>query len=821
VIPLGLRLVVNGGREAITRLVILTVAVGLGVGLLLTAVAATNAAVTWNNRHAWFWTGTSAVPVQPAAAGTAPLWWHPVGDFFDGQQIERFDVAAAGASSPVPPGLPRDPAPGTYYASPALIALLRTTPANELADRYPGHLAGAIGDAALPSPDTLAIVVGRTPAQLAQTPNTVQVTSVNDVMPRNFFMNQCSGPGCPPVPNPTGLSYFPLEPGGGANSIDLLLAVVALAILTPVLIFIGTATRLSAARREERFAAMRLAGATRGQVSLIAAIESTTAAVLGTAIGFGIFLLLRIPVAAIPFIGQPFFPGELTLSLPDILLVAISVPAFAAVAARLALRRVNISPLGVARRARPKPPLAWRATPLAAGLAELGFWTVHGHPASIPGQIQAFASSFFLILIGLFIAGPWLTMAAARVMARWTSRPATLIAARRIGDDPKAAFRAVSGLVLALFITTAAVVAITTQDAKDTTRFGTVAQTNLVTDQIAKESIAPATVQPSSRASRSNGTPVRSRRGVNSHGGDTPGPILTGAGPAAPAATLAARLSAVHGVQGVAVLRADPGLTIPGTFHDLNIDAQGNGIPIPADVISCAQLAAVPVLGRCPAGATAAAVPAGLFGNNAALNFTAATGFTWPAANVPAARLDALGVDAIAVETDGSTAAIEQARTLFESAPAYLVLSAPSTLVDWVTADDAKNNGYQQLANVVILASLPIAGCTLAAGIAGGLADRKRPFSMLRLAGARLVTLRQVVALEGAVPLLSVAAVAIGMGFAGAAMFATEAQNHPMVPPGIGYYLLTAAGIIVSLGIIGATFPLLARITGPEVARNE
>ena len=51
-------------------------------------------------------------------------------------------------------------------------------------------------------------------------------------------------------------------------------------------------------------------------------------------------------------------------------------------------------------------------------------------------------------------------------MARWTSRPGTLIAARRLADDPRAAFRAVSGLVLALFITTVAVVAITTQNAK-------------------------------------------------------------------------------------------------------------------------------------------------------------------------------------------------------------------------------------------------------------------------------------------------------------------------------------------------------------------
>jgi len=71
------------------------------------------------------------------------------------------------------------------------------------------------------------------------------------------------------------------------------------------------------------------------------------------------------------------------------------------------------------------------------------------------------------------------------------------------------------------------------------------------------------------------------------------------------------------------------------------------------------------------------------------------------------------------------------------------------------------------------------------------------------------------------VPLLFVAAVAIGTGFGAAAMYASEAQQHPMVPPGAAYYLLTAAGIVVSLGIIAATFPLLARITGPEAARNQ
>ena len=61
-----------------------------------------------------------------------------------------------------------------------------------------------------------------------------------------------------------------------------MLGVTAVALLFPVLVFIGTATRLSAARREQRFAAMRLVGATPRQISVVAAVESTVAAVAGT-----------------------------------------------------------------------------------------------------------------------------------------------------------------------------------------------------------------------------------------------------------------------------------------------------------------------------------------------------------------------------------------------------------------------------------------------------------------------------------------------------------------------------------------------------------
>jgi hypothetical protein len=394
------------------------------------------------------------------------------------------------------------------------------------------------------------------------------------------------------------------------------------------------------------------------------------------------------------------------------------------------------------------------------------------------------------------------------VMARLANRPATLIAARRLADDPRAAFRAVSGLVLALLITTAAVVAIATQDTVNQTRFGTGTVVNMLTSQLADQQ--PDGSGENVHVQTANGQPV----------GAQTEPASTGAGSAASVAPLTARLQAVAGVQSVVVVRADPGLSIPGAFQGLGENGNGPATPVPAGVIACPQLATMPALGRCPAGAVAAAFPEQGF-NGPLFGFWNLSGVVWPAVNITASRLDGLGVDAVNVGTTGSVSAVERARTVLENAYPDTTINAPSTIGDLIEKDNSTNSDYQQLANVVILVSLAIAGCTLAAGIAAGLADRKRPFSLLRLTGARLATLRRVVALEGAVPLLAVAVVAIGTGFGGAAMNAALQQGHPIVAPGAAYYVITAGGILVALGVIAATFPLLSRITGPEAARNE
>ena len=696
-------------------------------------------------------------------AGTDPLWWSISGDEFGGQQIVRVDAAATGPTSPVPPGIPRDPAPGQYYASPALASLLRSTPADELADRYPGRLAGPIGDAALPSPDSLYIIIGRTAAQMARTPGTIEVTGFATALP-----------GFGGARNPKGLNITPPQQGVGAGGVDLILSVVALALLTPLLIFIATATRLSAARREQRFAAMRLVGARPRQISLIATVESTVAAVAGVAAGFGLFFVLRIPLAAVPFTGEPFFPADMSLSLADILVVALGVPVAAALVARLALRRVQISPLGVARRVTPEPPRAWRVIPLLAGLAWLGFFVVHGRPTSVSGQIGALVPGCLLILIGLIIAGPWLTMTGARIMARHASRPGPLIAARRLADDPRAAFRAVSGLVLALFITTVAIAGNATQDAKEGHPVGWAAASSVLVDDLAGQPL-PVLGQPSNQP-------------------------LTAPASARTLAPLLARLGRIRGVEAVIAVRSDGASTLPrallgGSIAGFPSAYQETG-PVPAGVVPCSELARAPGLGRCPAGAAAVWFPKFL---DAAPPAKSLAKITWPAADVPARELAGRGLDSIDIVTDGSRSAVEQARTALANANAYPSLGTPMTLGEVTAQLTSIANAYQQLVDVVILASLAIAGCTLAAGIAAGLADRKRPFSLLRLTGARLRMLRSVVALESAVPLLAVAAVSIGVGFIGAAMFASVQLQHPLVAPGAGYYLLTAAGIVASL----------------------
>lgn len=761
-IRLGLRLTLAGGREAATRLAMIVIAVAIGVGLLLSTLAGLKAVNAQNARYAWLETGAAGSSASGAAPTVRdPLWWRLSADYFQGREIGRVDVAATGPDSPVPPGIVRLPGPGQFYASPALTDLLRRTPAAELGDRYPGTQAGTIGAAALPSPGSLLIVIGRTAADVSREPGAHRVLSISTTVP-----SKCN-------------DACVLGVGVNKNGIILILSVVVAALLFPVLVFIAGATRLSAARREQRFAAMRLVGATPRQISVIATVESAVATVIGVAAGFGVFFALRPAVAKIPFTGETFFTGDLSLSMRDVLLVALGIPVAAAVAARLALRRVSISPLGVTRRVSPRAPRAWRLVPLLAGIAELSYFAyvrdIGAHSGATPTfEAVAFLGGVLLIMAGLVIAGPWLTMLGSRIVARRASRPATLIAARRLADNPQAGFRAISGLVLAVFVGSCAtgIIAAIVAYNGGSAGFGAAGSGTLID-----------TFWEPQQAHRTTSIP---------------------------AATMN-RLSSIHGVTGVAVIR-DQRVSLP--------DAGPNTIVGTApvqEVVSCAELAGVPAFGHCPPGAATVLISPDYgygLGSRSAMPER-----TWPPADVSVTRLQHLPVDTVAVGTDGSSTAVERARTVLDRA--FTRTFAPETLSESQADNNRLLDDYRRLAEVVILASLPIAGCSLAVSIAGGLAERKRPFSLLRLAGAPLGILRRVIGLEAAAPLMITAAASAGAGLLAAHLFLRAQLNETLQAPGMSYYAVLLAGLAASTAVIASTLPLINRITGPEVARNE
>lgn len=245
-------------------------------------------------------------------------------------------------------------------------------------------------------------------------------------------------------------------------------------------------------------------------------------------------------------------------------------------------------------------------------------------------------------------------------------------------------------------------------------------------------------------------------------------------------------------------------------IHTVSHPGPGESEP---GAVACAQLAATPALGRCPAGTATVAM-----GGDGAWSRGGVDGQVWPAAAVSVARLRQLPVQAVVVATDGP-AAVERARTVLELANPYHM--TPLTVTENINQGLKLSHAYQRLADVVILTSLPIAGCGLAVSAAAGLSERARPFSLLRLAGTPVGLPRRVVALENAVPLLALAVVSIGTGFLASGLFLRSQLGEKLQAPTLSYYALVLAGLVASLAIIASTLPMLSRATGPEVARNE
>jgi predicted lysophospholipase L1 biosynthesis ABC-type transport system permease subunit len=171
------------------------------------------------------------------------------------------------------------------------------------------------------------------------------------------------------------------------------------------------------------------------------------------------------------------------------------------------------------------------------------------------------------------------------------------------------------------------------------------------------------------------------------------------------------------------------------------------------------------------------------------------------------------------VVTDGRASTIERVRTQLELA---FPGAEAQTGRDLFAAENQQLHDTEHLADVALLVTLLIAGCSLAVSVAGGLVERKRPFALLRLAGVRLRELHRVVFAEAAAPLLIVSAVSVALGFAVDAILVDLVGGRQTFHlPTIGFWVSLVGGLACALAIVAATLPLLDRVTSVETARFE
>ena len=745
-IRLGLHFTLRGAKEGKIRLLLTSLGVALAVALLLFTLGGFNALKARDVRAAWLDTGEANRQPSVDENSSDPLWWRRSWDMFDGRQIALVEVAATGPHSPLVPGLDQQPQPEEFYVSPALEKLLAETPDELLGARFPETITGVLGEEALESPVSLVAVIGRSAAELGKTVITADGAEVSTAM------------------QVRSLETAPAE-HNYTEILRLVLGIGAVGLMLPVLVFVITSTRLAAARREERLAALRLVGATPGQVNLIASVEAGLAALTGTVLGFLFFYAFRPLAARIPFTGEPFFTSDVSLGWLAGIGVAVGVPVAAVAAGILTLRRVHVSPLGVTRKAPAPKPSALRSLALLIPLLAMGLLFAPGlfdHSFSISTVLVLFAA----VAVGIVIAGPWLTYTGGRLLAAVARRDSTLIAARRLQGDPRRSFRAISGIVLAVFVGTVFVTTVDVATREEASKFPI-------------RSLADSTVV---------------QRFEQVPGGYPPAGAADG---------LIADVEALDGVDGVVPVLAWARQTEDGQ------DAGVEGMVTEEQWL---------LLGGAPESLAGSGYVAVATDSLAGGGYLFSSG---PVSTAEAARVVAKNqVDWLLILTDGRQDTIERVRTLLEVACPEAPF--PYSVGELGRLGEAVGNMLRRMVDVGVALCLLIAGCSLAVSVIGGLVERKRPFALLRLTGLPVRHLYRTVLLEAAVPLLVAAVLSAGVGFGVAALILWGTGNGlSLSAPGAAYYALVGGGLLAALGLVAASLPLVGYTTEPGSVRME
>jgi hypothetical protein len=176
-------------------------------------------------------------------------------------------------------------------------------------------------------------------------------------------------------------------------------------------------------------------------------------------------------------------------------------------------------------------------------------------------------------------------------------------------------------------------------------------------------------------------------------------------------------------------------------------------------------------------------------------------------------------VNQVLVPTDGAGRTLDQVRTA--AAPWVLGDSVVSEL-ESSRASERDISQVSRALTLVMLATLLVAGCSVAIAAVGGLLERRIPFALLRLSGTPLQTLRAVVMREAALPLLTIATASALLGLAVSWMTIRIGGGDMRYEwPALGLVVVLAAGLAATLAGVASILPLLDRMTRTEATRFE
>lgn len=424
---LAFRLLRGSGGGGMLSAGLSALAIAVSVALLLLTLGVNHGFSERAARESW---------LNPVAAGNdAPAIEAVSTDFVRGKPIAVVDLAATKGTkdAPTPPGMARFPKSGEIWTSPALAKLAREIPRDQLADRLRtlGTSSGIVGEEALTHPGQLVAVVGRDAGD-----PTLAEDRPEMLMPSPYSAA------------PTRVASF-----SGAEPIWYMtyraLAAFATALVVVPLVVLGAAAgRLTTVQRDRRLSAMRLFGATPGQVLAITTFETVLVGAVGTLLGAAAYAM-SLPLASrIEATGGTWFVSDLWVGTGPLALTLVAAPLVVGMSALLGMRRLVISPLGVARRQSPRGARIWRLLPFVVLIAGYAFVA----PGIGLSDATPFAVFFGVLFLALSVVGPFVVGLLGRALTLLARGPETLLAGRRLRDDPRSAWRTVGGITLAGFV---------------------------------------------------------------------------------------------------------------------------------------------------------------------------------------------------------------------------------------------------------------------------------------------------------------------------------------------------------------------------------